>query len=400
MENLRNLSRWGMFAFLSVALCTSFVGCSDDDPDYSNVTPPTVSVSHSISGRVTGMDGNGLSATVSMNGESTQTGADGTFTFDDVDAGSYTLTASAPGKQSKETTVTVAESGSGANVVWNVSLPNEGTTIEVADNGDTEANVTSETIEGNDEGAVTVAVTVPETAELPAGSSIVVTPLYTLDEAEANTRATSRAAESVMLIGTSVACTDANATLSSPIELAYDVDAEVAQSITAQKYVNGQWVDAEYTVEGGQVIVFADQFTSYTLLFGADVTSSSTSTPLAFEQDLWDNLYGSGDMTVGSASFTYHIGTEITSSGTSRITAYLIEILARIAGAGVTTATGTYPINVTLPVGTALHVAGTQQVTTLTVSALNRSVSGRQYGDVAVVTTSYNRNHNGGTSDN
>ena len=44
MENLRNLSRWGMFAFLSVALCTSFVGCSDDDPDYSNVTPPTVSV--------------------------------------------------------------------------------------------------------------------------------------------------------------------------------------------------------------------------------------------------------------------------------------------------------------------------------------------------------------------
>lgn len=43
MENLRNLSRWGMFAFLSVALCTSFVGCSDDDPDYSNVTPPTVS---------------------------------------------------------------------------------------------------------------------------------------------------------------------------------------------------------------------------------------------------------------------------------------------------------------------------------------------------------------------
>ena len=76
------------------------------------------------------------------------------------------------------------------------------------------------------------------------------------------------------------------------------------------------------------------------------------------------------------------------------------EILARIAGAGVTTATGTYPINVTLPVGTALHVAGTQQVTTLTVSALNRSVSGRQYGDVAVVTTSYNRNHNGGTSDN
>ena len=174
---MKRLAKLGMFTFLGVALATSFIGCSDDDPDYSNVTPPTVAVSHSISGRVTSMDGNGLSATVSMNGTSTQTHADGTFVFEDVATGSYTLTASATGKQTKETTVTVTESGNGANVVWNVSLPNEGTTIEIAANGDTEANVTSETIEGNDEGAVTVAVTVPETAELPAGSSIVVTPL-------------------------------------------------------------------------------------------------------------------------------------------------------------------------------------------------------------------------------
>lgn len=397
---MRKLAKLGMFTFLSVALATNLTGCSDDDPDYSNVTPPTVPVSHSISGRVTSMDGQGLSATVSMNGTATQTDAEGMFAFEDVAAGSYTLTASAEGKQTKETTVTVEESGSSANVVWNISLPNEGTTVEIAANGDTKADVTSETIEGNEEGAVTVEVTVPETAELPAGSSIVITPLYTLDEAEANTRAATRATESVLLIGTNVACTDANATLASPIELAYDVDAEVAQSITAQKYVDGQWVEAEYSVEGDRVVVFADQFTSYTLLFGAEVTSSTTTTALAFEQDLWDNLYGASDMTVGSASFTYHIGTEITSSGTSRITAYLIEILARIAGAGVTTATGSYPINVTLPIGTALHVTGTQQVTTLTVSALNRSVSGRQYGDIAVVTTTYNRNHNGGESNN
>lgn len=392
---MKRVVKLGMFAFLGVALATGFVGCSDDDPDYSNVTPPTVEVSHSISGRVTGMDGNGLSATVSLDGTSVQTQADGTFEFEGVSAGSHTLSASATGKQTKETTVTVSSNGNGSNVVWNVSLPNEGTTVEIAANGNTEASVTSETIEGNENGEVTVDVTVPETA-LPQGSSIVITPLYTLEEAE--TRAATRAAETLMLIGTRVECTDADTTLSEPITLAYDVDAEVAQSITAQKYVNGQWVDAEFTVDGDRVTVFADQFTSYTLLFGADVTSSSTTTPLAFEQDLWDNLYGSGDMTVGSASFTYHIGTEITSSGTNRITAYLIEILARIAGANVTTATGTYPINVTLPIGTALHVTGTQQVTTLTVSALNRSVSGRQYGDIAVVTTAYNRQHNGGGS--
>ena len=393
---MKKLAKFGMYAFLGVALATSLAGCSDDDPDYSKVTPPTVGISHSISGRVTNMDGNGLSAaTVSMDGTSTQTNADGTFVFEGVAAGNHTLSASASGKQTKETTVNVSADGNGSNVVWNVSLPNKGTTIEIATDGDTEASVTSETIKGNDKGAVTVDVTVPETA-LPEGSSIIITPIYTLDEV--GTRANTRATESVVLIGTSVACTDANAVLASPIQLTYDVDAEVAQSITAQKYVDGQWVEAEFTVEGDQVTVFADQFTSYTLLFGADVTSSSSSTALAFGQDLWDNLYGSGDVTVSSASFTYHIGTEITSSGTNRITAYLIEILARIAGANVTTATGSYPINVTLPIGTALHVTGTQQVTTLTVSALNRSVSGKQYGDVAVVTTTYNREHNGGSN--
>ena len=393
---MKKLAKFGMYAFLGVALATSLAGCSDDDPDYSKVTPPTVGISHSISGRVTSMDGNGLSAaTVSMDGTSTQTNADGTFVFEGVAAGNHTLSASASGKQTKETTVNVSADGNGSNVVWNVSLPNEGTTIEIATDGDTEASVTSETIKGNDKGAVTVDVTVPETA-LPEGSSIIITPIYTLDEV--GTRANTRATESVVLIGTSVACTDANAVLASPIQLTYDVDAEVAQSITAQKYVDGQWVEAEFTVEGDQVTVFADQFTSYTLLFGADVTSSSSSTALAFGQDLWDNLYGSGDVTVSSASFTYHIGTEITSSGTNRITAYLIEILARIAGANVTTATGSYPINVTLPIGTALHVTGTQEVTTLTVSALNRSVSGKQYGDVAVVTTTYNREHNGGSN--
>lgn len=393
---MKKLAKFGMYAFLGVALATSLAGCSDDDPDYSKVTPPTVGISHSISGRVTSMDGNGISAaTVSMDGTSTQTNADGTFVFEGVAAGNHTLSASASGKQTKETTVNVSADGNGSNVVWNVSLPNEGTTIEIATDGDTETSVTSETIKGNDKGAVTVDVTVPETA-LPEGSSIIITPIYTLDEV--GTRANTRATESVVLIGTSVACTDANAVLASPIQLTYDVDAEVAQSITAQKYVDGQWVEAEFTVEGDQVTVFADQFTSYTLLFGADVTSSSSSTALAFGQDLWDNLYGSGNVTVSSASFTYHIGTEITSSGTNRITAYLIEILARIAGANVTTVTGSYPINVTLPIGTALHVTGTQQVTTLTVSALNRSVSGKQYGDVAVVTTTYNREHNGGSN--
>ena len=390
---MKQFVKLGMFAFLGVAFATSFAGCSDDDPDYSSVTPPEVAVSHSISGRVTGMDGKGIVATVSMNGTSMQTGADGVFQFERVEVGSYTLMAEAEGKQSKETVVTVSASGSGANAVWNVALPNVGTTVEINADGGAEASVTSETIEGNAQGAVTVDVTVAEST-LPEGSSIVITPIYSMDEAAER----SRANEEVMLIGTNVETTDADATLEQPIALAYDVEPEMAEAVRARKYENGQWTDAEYTVESGRVTVMADQFTSYSLTLDADVSSSSSSAALDFGQGLWDNLYGSGDMSVASASFSYHIGMEITSSGTDRITAYLIEILARMAGASVSTATGNYPIGVTLPIGTALQISGTQQVTLWTVSALGHSASGRQYGDMSISAQTYNREHNGGTN--
>lgn len=50
----------GAFMLLVAGLAIGVASCSDDDPDYSNVTPPTVAVTHSISGRVTGLDGEGI----------------------------------------------------------------------------------------------------------------------------------------------------------------------------------------------------------------------------------------------------------------------------------------------------------------------------------------------------
>lgn len=70
--------------------------------------------------------------------------------------------------------------------------------------------------------------------------------------------------------------------------------------------------------------------------------------------------------------------------------------MARAVGVGVTTATGTYPINATLPVGTMMGISGQKEVTTLTVSALRRSVSDRQYGTF-VITRTWSRQHTGGT---
>ncbi len=399
---MRKFLKYGVSALLGMSLTFGATSCSDDDPDYSNVTPPTVAVTHSISGRVTGVNGEGLSATVSMNSTSVTTNADGTFVFEDVDAGTYTLKAEASGKISKETSVTVSNGSNAVNPVWNVSLSNAGTEIAVKADGSAEGTVVSETLKNNENGEIEMTLTAPAGA-VASGNEIIVTPLYSLEEAAdaASVRSVdTRATASTLLIGTKVSCSDASATLQNgqTLKLEYDVDPDLATTITAQKYVNGQWVDAEYSVDKGKATVTVDQFTSYSLLCNATISMSVSSEALTFNPDSWDNLYGSSDIIVTSSSYTYHIGTDITTSGTNRITAYLIDILARAAGAGVTTVTGTYPINVTLPVGTAMNISGEQEVITLTASMLSRSVSGKQYGTVSVITTAWNRNHTGGSN--
>lgn len=391
----------GAYLLLMVSMTSVLIGCKNDDPDYNQATPPALTVTYSISGRVTGMDGEGIRAIVSMDGSDQATHADGTFLFEDVKAGTYRLKAHATGKISKEENFTVPENENGTNLVWNATLMNAGKEVEVDADGSARAQVTSETIKGNEKGEVEVNLAAPAGA-VPAGNSIIITPVYSLEDALAETKAGSRsvkrASESVMLIGTDVACSNSSVALGQPITLEYEVDPEIAAGITARKYVGGQWVDAEYAVEGDKVTVMADRFTSYSLLFGAEISSSTTTEALHFNQEIWNNLYESGDMRVDAASFAYKIGAEINVSGTDRITAYLIEILARMSGASVAATTGTYPLNVTLPAGTALHISGQQEVKSLMVSALNRSVSGKQYGNVSIVPKAYNRDHNGGTN--
>lgn len=166
----------GAFMLLVASLAMGVASCSDDDPDYSNVTPPTVAVTHSISGRVTGINGEGLSATVSMNGTSAATKADGTFVFENVKAGTYTLKAEASGKESKEISITVSDGGSN-NPVWNVTLSNKGTEITANEDGSVNGVVTSETLKGNEDGEIEMTLTAPAGA-VKAGTQIIVTPIY------------------------------------------------------------------------------------------------------------------------------------------------------------------------------------------------------------------------------
>lgn len=398
---MNKLLKIGTYMFLAAGLTLGLASCGEDDPEYHEVTPPTVAVNHSVSGRVTAIDGTGIAATITLNNTTVTTNSDGVFFFESVDLGNYTISATAEGKVAKQTTFTITNDGTGQNYVWNVTLENQPQSVTVESNGSVEGDVKSETVKGNEQAEITATVNAEEGAVQSTANDaqIILTPIYNAENEQTSSRAATRATDQTLLIGTEISCTDPNATLAKPINLTYNIDPTVAPTVKAQKLVNGTWVDTECTVaQDGTVTIAADRFTSYALFFNATITTQATTTPVTFQQSEWNNLNGSSSVAVGSASYTYQIGTQISSRGTTRLQAYLIEVLARTAGASATSATGTYPLNVTLPVGTALAISGRQAVTTYTVSALNSSVTGRQYGTVSVTTRTWNRQHTGGSS--
>lgn len=392
--------RRGAFMLFAVCLMGSMAtGCSDDDPDYENVTPPVVEVSAAgISGLVTAISGAPISganvtATLGSTTLKATTNNEGVYTFEKVEtAGTYTLEVTAAGKQPVGGSVTVKAGETG---VWNVQLANEGKEVTVSQTEETKVEVTTETTADNKEAEVTVAATIPPAA-VAEGEKIVITPIYSATDAEKGRAAS---ANDVIVAGTKLACSNPNATLNAPIELEYRLDGEVAGVVKAQKYVNGKWTDVAVTVENGNVKFQADEFASYSLFLGVSVNTSTTSEAVTFGQSSYDNLYGSQDMTVGNASYTYKQGAEISSRGTGKLAAYLVEVLARrLSGSAVKSVTGNYPLDVTLPVGTALKLSGSQAVENVSISSGNRSVSGKRYGSVSIAASTYNRQHTGGSN--
>ena len=77
-------------------------------------------------------------------------------------------------------------------------------------------------------------------------------------------------------------------------------------------------------------------------------------------------------------------------------TGLLIEKLAQLYTATATTVTRSYPLNVSLPIGTKLEISGSQLVTTATISGLGSTATLKQYGDVSINVQTSNRQHTGG----
>lgn len=395
-----NFVRRGAYMLLIAGLTMGVAGCSDDDPDYDNVTPPVVEVaSNTLTGVITSLSGEGISgAKVSLGeGNSATTDANGVYLFKDVKVGTYQLKAEAEGKLSQTGTLTVADVKKSQNLVWNAALASDvKKEVSVSADAPSEGKVETETLKGNEEAKVEVK------AEIAAGAveadeagevKVVISPLYREEDVVARA---ARATDETMLVGAVLSCNKEGASLKKAIELGFELDSELASKVEAKQYKNGEWVKVDSRIEDGRVIIAASEFASYGLFLGVEFSEKKSTEVVAFEQSKWDNLYGSKDMSVGEAAYIYKTGTEISTEGTSKLTALLVEKLAQRFGATAVTVSGSYPINVTLPVGTMLEISGVQEEWSVSASALGKSASGTRYGNVTVAVVTSNRQHTGG----
>ncbi len=404
---MKKFEKFGVYALLGMALTLGATSCGSDDPSYDNVEVPEVEVKNSISGMVTAMSGEAIpGATVTMDTQTVTTGSDGTFLFEDVAAGTHTLTASAEGKLSKEGTVTIAATDN-MNHVWNVTLNSAETTVTVAvkEDGSAQGETATETLADNAAAKIEVTVEAPANAVEDTEAQIIVTPTYSADEATTtrgiapafSTRADDNGA---YLVGTNITCSKAGVQLKKSIKMQYSVGQEMQDYITAMKYASGKWQTIKFDQDkaNNTVTIEVDEFGSYALYCTATVKSAASSAEaITFTQSTWDNQYGSSAMTVDKATYTYKTGTDIKGQS-DKLLAYLTEILARATGAGLKSVTGSHTLNVTLPIGTAMSISGTQAVTTYSASIKDKSVSAKQYGSVSVTTKTWNRQHTGGGS--
>lgn len=393
-----NFVRRGAYMLLIAGLTMGVAGCSDDDPDYDNVTPPVVEVaSNTLTGVITSLSGEGISgAKVSLGeGNSATTDANGVYLFKDVKAGTYQLKAEAEGKLSHTGTLTVADVKKAQNLVWNAALASDvKKEVGVSADAPSEGKVETETLKGNEEAKVEVKAEIAAGAvDTDADVKVIISPLYKEEDVVARA---ARATDETMLVGAVLSCNKEGASLKKAIELGFELDSELAGKVEAKQYKNGEWVKADSRVEDSHVVVAASEFASYGLFLDVEFSEKKSTEAVEFEQSKWDNLYGSKDMSVGEAAYIYKTGTEISTEGTSKLTALLVEKLAQRFGATAVTVSGSYPINVTLPVGTMLEISGVQEEWSVSASALGKSASGTCHGNVVIEVATSNREHTGG----
>lgn len=380
-------------------LCMAAVSCHHHD-NREVILPPVVKASpNTLSGVITDMSGNPVKgASIKLDSYSAVTDAKGVYTISGVAQGSYEVTASADGMIPVSATVdfTLVDR---QNRLWSVALNRKITqTLVIADaTVNAAGDVESENIPNNEEGSVNIKVEVPANT-VPDNTTISITPIYSETSA-----AISRAAESTLLIGATISCSDENLVLTTPVNLTFALDASVVAAVTVKEYDadTDSWKNIDADIDAaGNVVIKATKFTSYGIFLPVSVASTSSNEAIVFSTTVFDNRDGRNSMRVESASYTYKSGTQIHTNANNKLEGLLIEYLARRFGAKVTEIQGEYPLNVTLEVGQGVRLNGTQASNAIVVSSGNTAVKGTGYGNVNIVVTPFSVDHNGGDGGN
>jgi len=403
---MKKIVEWVLMLFSAILLLGT-TGCIKEDIDYSDATPPAVEIVNSVTGAVLDVNGNPISnATVNLAGTdetvSTTTDAQGLFKFDNVKKGSYVISATATGKQVQKSSFTIGTSTRAQVCVEVLVLSNEKTVeVEVKQNEDANQSVTTETTKGNEDAQITQNFVVPAVTPTPTPTPVIpvvkFTPIYSIESVGPTVDGYE------FLTGTTISC----AQLTKPesdIKMFYPFGAIAAKyDVVVKRLVNGAWQNMDYTISGDNILVMAPAFTTYVVLIKASISKSTTTEDIAFEQDDWNNIERSTEMTVPFVAYTYKQGTKLTADAT-KLGSYLKEILARKYGVGtISSIVGNYVLNVTLPIGTRLIVNGTQLVNNITITTVatkaeSTSASVVQYADVSIYAVSVNCQHTGGSN--
>ena len=398
---MKKVMKWSAWMLMGGLLTLGLPGCGDDDdpikdPSYEDVVPdaPAVTIStHGISGVVSAISGDpisGATVTASASGKTftATTGEDGTYTINEVSAtGAITVTASAEGKQDGSTEVSIPSDGKAHQVAANFVLANVAQTV--AFTGEEQA-IAVEMEKSNQvaaEDAVTIDLNVPAGA---AEGEVEITPIYAGD-----TNSNLRAAQQMVISGLKLDRKGDNAKINKAIPVTFNVGKDVAAGCKVFANKGDGASEIQFTVDGDNVTFDVDDFGSYSITADIEVSESSSSASLSISGS-FDNLNGASDLTVGSISYSYKVGGQM-DAPKGKAAAMLHSILAGRVNGSVADATGSYPLNLVLPAGTAASVSGSQSVTKVTVSGFGTSMSATTYGGVSISISTYNRNHNGGS---
>ena len=391
---MKRVMKWGAWMLMGGLLTLALPGCGDD-PSYEDVVPdaPTVTITtHGVSGVVTAMSGDpisGATVTAAAAGQSfsATTGADGTYVIHDVTVtGTITVTAAAEGKQESAVDVSIPSDGKAHQAAANFMLANAAKSVKLTGE-DQVIIVEVETSKVVMEDSTLFVMNVPAAA---AEGEFELAPIYPGDA-----NAALRAQEPTTLVGLSVTGKGEHSKIGKAFPTSCNVGKEIANQCKVMANKGNGLQEIPFAVEEDHVVFDVDEFGLYYVIGDVEVSVSSSSIPIAVSGN-FDNLHGASDLTVGSIAYTYWVGGEL-DAPKGKAAAMLHGVLqGRVNSSTVQERTGSYPLDLVLPVGTAASVSGTQTVAVITVSGFGLSLSAKVYGGVSITVSTYNRNHSGG----